>query len=137
MDRVPKAMGVLQHPHNSLAQAYFELGLAGLVLFLMLLGRGLSGARGLLAVSRKDPVLRSLVAMTLAYLGFEFLMSLKQATFMAALGFYLSVSMLEALRQIHQIEIWRSAQGAETSDFARASSESILNDPSEVGASAI
>ncbi len=120
MDRIPRAMKVLKHPHNSLAQAFYEIGFVGLALFLMVVWRGLSSARGLWGVTRSDPVLRSLVAMTVAYLGFEFLMSLKQATFMAALGLYLSISMLEALRLIYRIDFLRSSEGEGDSDLLYA-----------------
>ena len=95
--------GFVLYPHNSLAHVYFEFGVVGLLLFGSILYIGARNARFLLARYRNEPALRSLVATIAAYLAFSFLLSLKQSTFLAAMGIYLSTSMLCALTELHRI----------------------------------
>jgi O-antigen ligase len=92
------------HPHNSLAHVYFEFGVVGFLLFGSILFVGARNARFLLARYRNEPAIRSLVATIAAYLAFSFLLSLKQSTFLAAIGIYLSTSMLCALVELHRTE---------------------------------
>jgi len=97
------------YPHNSLAHVYFEFGVVGLLLFGSILCIGARNARFLLARYKNEPALRSLVATIAAYLAFSFLLSLKQSTFLAAIGIYLSTSMLCALTELHRIETMENA----------------------------
>jgi hypothetical protein len=96
--------GFALYPHNSLAQVYFEFGVVGLLLFGSILYIGARNARLLLARYKDEPELRSLAAAITAYLAFSFLLSLKQSTFLAAIGLYLSISMLCALIELHTTE---------------------------------
>lgn len=96
--------GFVLYPHNSLAQVYFEFGIVGLLLFGSILYIGARNARFLLARYKDEPELRSLAATITAYLAFSFLLSLKQSTFLAAIGLYLSISMLCALIELHTTE---------------------------------
>jgi hypothetical protein len=96
------------HPHNSLAEAYFEFGAVGLLLFCSILYIGARNARLLLIRYKIEPELGSLTAAITAYFIYSFLLSLKQSTFLAAIGLYLSVSMLCALVQMHRTETQES-----------------------------
>lgn len=109
MDKIPRRAAV-KHPHNSLMQAWFELGMVGLSLFLWILWIGASSALALLRKCKRDPVMHSLTAMAATFLAFEFVLSLKQATVMSALGIYLAASMLVALTQISRIETRKAAE---------------------------
>jgi len=84
------------YPHNSLAQLYYELGIVGLVLFLIFNWRGVShGVRALKELTKMS-IERSILAMLLCYWIFSFILSLKQETFMSCLGVYYSVGMILA-----------------------------------------
>jgi O-antigen ligase len=96
--------GLTVHPHNSLAHVYFEFGVVGLLLFGSILLIGARNALFLLARYKNEPALRSLVATMAAYLVFSFFLSLKQSTFLAAIGIYLSTSVLCALIELHRTE---------------------------------
>ena len=109
-DKIGRLENALKHPHNSLMQAWFELGLVGLSVFLWILAIGWSTALSLLRRYKGDPVMHALTAMAATYLAFEFVLSLKQSTVMGALGIYLSVSMLVALAQISRVEGRRTAE---------------------------
>jgi hypothetical protein len=96
--------GLTLYPHNSLAQVYYEFGTVGLLLFCSILFIGVRNARFLLARYKNEPGLRSLTTAVTAYFAFSFLLSLKQSTFMAAIGFYLSGSMLCALIELSKTD---------------------------------
>jgi len=93
-----------RYPHNSLAQVYFEFGIVGLMLFCSLLYIGARNALFLLVRYKNEPTLRSLTATVAGYFLFSFLLSLKQSTFLAAIGLYLSGSMLCALMELYRSE---------------------------------
>jgi len=105
--------GLTLYPHNSLAQVYFEFGALGLLLFCSILFIGVRNARYLLARYKNEPGIRSLVTAVAAYFAFSFLLSLKQSTFLAAIGFYLSGSMLCALIQLSKTD---SSEDRDTRD---------------------
>jgi len=76
------------YPHNSIAQVYYELGLIGLGLFSYLVFIGFYLAyRGSNHLRPKN-VLQQVYTILLTLLLFEFLVSLKQGTFMNCLGVY-------------------------------------------------
>jgi hypothetical protein len=104
-----RMLGFVLYPHNSLAHVYFEFGVVGLFLFGSILYTGARNARVLLARYKNDPELRSLTAAIAAYLAFSFLLSLKQSTFLAAIGIYLSTSMLCALIDLRTSETMENA----------------------------
>ncbi len=104
-----RMLGFVLYPHNSLAHVYFEFGVVGLFLFGSILYTGARNARVLLARYKNDPELRSLTAAIAAYLAFSFLLSLKQSTFLAAIGIYLSTSMLCALIELRTSETMENA----------------------------
>jgi O-antigen ligase len=100
---------LILYPHNSLAEVYFEFGTVGLLLFCSILYIGARNARLLFIRYKNEPELRSLTAAITAYFIYSFLLSLKQSTFLAAIGLYLSISMLCALIQMHRTETQKSA----------------------------
>jgi O-antigen ligase len=85
------------HPHNSLAQVYYELGIVGLLIFLWILSIGIRLCLRLYALHANDPPLRSTIALAACYFVYSFLLSMKQSTFLAAIGIYLSIALLCAL----------------------------------------
>jgi hypothetical protein len=97
------------YPHNSLAEVYFEFGTVGLLIFCWILYIGARNARFLSVRYNDEPELRSLAAAISAYFIYSFLLSLKQSTFLAAIGLYLSISMLCVLIQIHRTETQNNA----------------------------
>lgn len=108
------------HPHNSLAQVYFELGIIGLLLFGWILSIGVRNIRLLFSIHRTNAPLRSVVAAFTAYFVYAVLLSMKQSTFLAAMGIYISIASLTAL-----IETSR-AQETEESTHLREQSGDIL-----------
>jgi hypothetical protein len=85
------------HPHNSLAQSYYETGVVGLGLFVWLIAIGLRHVAHLRQHSGEDRTLASLSETFGAYLAYSFLLSLKQSTFLACSGVYVSVAILSVL----------------------------------------
>jgi O-antigen ligase len=101
--------GLTLYPHNSLAEVYFEFGTVGLLLFCWILYIGARNARFLSVRYNDEPELRSLAAAITAYFIYSFLLSLKQSTFLAAIGLYLSISMLCVLIQMNRTETQNNA----------------------------
>ncbi len=100
-DRISKLdRSRITYPHNSLAHVYFELGLVGLIPFVALIALTLSQGRRLLRTSARDPVAYQLASGLLLYFLFSFGLSLKQNTYLAILGVYLSGSMMSALSML-------------------------------------
>jgi O-antigen ligase len=85
------------YPHNSLAHVYFELGVIGLIPFVALIALTIYHGIGVLRAFARDPVLQKLAGGMLLYFLFSFGLSLKQSTYLAILGFYLSGSMIAVL----------------------------------------
>ena len=92
--------GLVLHPHNSLAQVYFELGLVGLTLFVAMLVHGFGRARSTISRFRAGDPVRVCSLTVASYLAFAFVISLKQATFLSAMGIYLSISILCVLSML-------------------------------------
>jgi len=89
--------GRITYPHNSLAHVYFELGFVGLILFASIIAVSLLQARTLLRSTPRDHVAHRIAGALLLYFLFSFGLSLKQNTYLAILGFYLSASMITVL----------------------------------------
>jgi O-antigen ligase len=87
----------ITYPHNSLAHVYFELGLIGLVPFVALIALTIYQGVGVVRALARDPVLQRLAGGMLLFFLFSFGLSLKQSTYLAILGFYLSGSMIAVL----------------------------------------
>jgi O-antigen ligase len=87
----------ITYPHNSLAHVYFELGLIGLIPFVALIALTVHQGLAVLRSLARDPVLQRLAGGMLLYFFFSFGLSLKQSTYLAILGFYLSGSMIAVL----------------------------------------
>ena len=96
--------GRIMYPHNSLAHVYFELGLVGILLFVGLIAVALLQARILLRSIPRSHVASRLAGALLLYFLFSLGLSLKQNTYLAILGVYLSASMISVLMVIARQE---------------------------------
>jgi len=88
---------VYMYPHNSIAQVYYELGVVGMVLFVLIVFK--SYKMGYLSYinNTDNGANKKIILSFVSYLTFSFLMSLKQGTFLSATGIYIAFGCISVL----------------------------------------